>query len=153
MQLNVKDIAYSDLGTKNSFKIKLEEVDFNKDDNILEVSGVVSLSRVDEGILAEFQVDLRVNLMCDRCLGDFTFKPKLKFSRIYSLKPLMKDSEELPLPKNFEIDIISPIREEAIIAIPFQKICQANCAGLCAHCGADLNKGDCNCSKVEKKKV
>ncbi|MDD3481054.1 MAG: DUF177 domain-containing protein [Patescibacteria group bacterium] len=148
MELNVKNLAYSELGNKESYDLKLEAKDFETDDYIDEVTGTVDLSRVDDGILAEFKLDLSVNLNCDRCLTRFTFKPKLKFSRIYSLTPIMTDDNDyLPVEKDFQINVTEPIREETVLAIPVKKVCKADCKGLCPTCGTDLNTGKCKCGK------
>ena len=41
---------------------------------------------------------------------------------------------------------LSPMfREQIILAAPMQPICREDCAGLCAHCGKDLNEGPCKC--------
>ncbi|MGH2730855.1 MAG: YceD family protein, partial [Actinomycetota bacterium] len=35
------------------------------------------------------------------------------------------------------------------LALPLNPVCRASCKGLCAHCGADLNRGPCNCAAEE----
>ena len=44
-----------------------------------------------------------------------------------------------------QIDLLPVIREQVILATPFQPICQDACLGLCQRCGANLNEGTCGC--------
>ena len=37
------------------------------------------------------------------------------------------------------------MREELILAVPDYVLCRENCAGLCPHCGKDLNEGPHQC--------
>lgn len=37
------------------------------------------------------------------------------------------------------------IREQVLLAVPMRPLCSEDCKGLCAVCGADLNKGACGC--------
>ncbi len=43
------------------------------------------------------------------------------------------------------LDLAPMLREHIILAAPMQPICREDCAGLCAHCGKDLNEGPCQC--------
>ncbi len=51
-----------------------------------------------------------------------------------------------------EIDLSPVIEEQFFLAIPFQSVCQESCKGMCQRCGANLNKGRCDC-KVESKAI
>ena len=44
-----------------------------------------------------------------------------------------------------EIDISDDIREELLINLPMNLLCDEECAGLCSECGANLNKKPCAC--------
>ncbi len=43
------------------------------------------------------------------------------------------------------VDLTPEIRESIILGFPSYPVCRADCKGLCAHCGADLNAGPCAC--------
>ena len=47
------------------------------------------------------------------------------------------------------IDVDEIVREQLLLAIPAQLICQENCKGFCPVCGADRNVTDCNCDATE----
>src|SRR6185437_303712 len=44
-----------------------------------------------------------------------------------------------------ELDLRPALREEWLLAAPAFGLCQEECKGLCAQCGADLNAGPCGC--------
>jgi len=37
------------------------------------------------------------------------------------------------------------VREQLLLAIPMRVVCRADCRGLCASCGRNLNEGACAC--------
>ena len=45
-----------------------------------------------------------------------------------------------------EIDLVPDVRDAFLTGIPIQVKCSADCKGLCAGCGQNLNKGKCKCS-------
>lgn len=46
------------------------------------------------------------------------------------------------------IDLKEVLTEQLQLQVPFQPLCRAECKGMCANCGADLNVGRCACAKV-----
>lgn len=42
-------------------------------------------------------------------------------------------------------DLTANIREDIILELPQRALCRADCKGLCAVCGNDLNEGSCQC--------
>lgn len=46
-----------------------------------------------------------------------------------------------------EIDLADPIAEQVLLTIPDYPLCRAECRGLCARCGADLNQEACRCGE------
>lgn len=46
-----------------------------------------------------------------------------------------------------DIDITDDIREELMLKIPMNFICNENCKGLCHNCGANLNTQKCKCNE------
>jgi uncharacterized protein len=45
-----------------------------------------------------------------------------------------------------ELDLTQDVVDAMLLAVPYQVLCREDCAGLCARCGADLNKGSCSCA-------
>jgi len=48
------------------------------------------------------------------------------------------------------VDLADVLTEQIQLLVPFQPLCTESCKGICAQCGADLNKGRCACSKLQK---
>jgi uncharacterized metal-binding protein YceD (DUF177 family) len=46
------------------------------------------------------------------------------------------------------IDLQELLTEQLQLQVPFQPLCKADCKGMCANCGADLNTGRCACAKL-----
>lgn len=44
------------------------------------------------------------------------------------------------------LDVSADVREDLLLEIPGFPLCRADCKGLCAQCGQDLNEATCDCS-------
>ncbi len=47
------------------------------------------------------------------------------------------------MPEDAQIDLQPLMREYALLEIPINPLCRADCRGLCPVCGEDLNRQDC----------
>jgi uncharacterized protein len=45
------------------------------------------------------------------------------------------------------LDLAEWARDAIAEAVPATLLCRADCAGLCPHCGANLNEGSCDCEE------
>jgi uncharacterized protein len=48
-----------------------------------------------------------------------------------------------------KIDLTDLVREQILLDLPTQILCQEDCKGLCQKCGANLNEVNCNCEENE----
>jgi hypothetical protein len=39
--------------------------------------------------------------------------------------------------------------EQLHLAVPMKPVCRPDCKGLCPHCGADRNRGECDCRETD----
>lgn len=46
------------------------------------------------------------------------------------------------------VDLTPEMREAILLAFPSYPVCQSGCAGLCAQCGANLNRESCECRPI-----
>jgi uncharacterized protein len=44
------------------------------------------------------------------------------------------------------LDLLPMVRDAIHLAVPIAPRCRPDCRGLCPECGADLNKGSCECA-------
>ena len=89
----------------------------------------------------------RVRGECRRCLGDVFLPVDTEVRVLFSQNPDADDPGIYLLPERAtELDLSQAVREELALAVPTFLLCREGCAGLCAHCGSDLNAGPCACS-------
>jgi uncharacterized protein len=104
----------------------------------------------------------RLILQCSRCLKDFAFPLYLELAMQFL--PATQAEKERPDEDPQDISMAGDevhfyqgqsvllddfVREEVILTIPMQPLCDSNCRGLCSRCGLDLNLGPCPCSQAE----
>ena len=108
----------------------------------------ISINRISNTITTDVQIQTRIDLVCDRCTEPFQtdFSHNVRF--IYTRDSDMAQAEDfvfvLDKHQN-EIDLTEPLRQTMILELPFKRICQQECKGLCSRCGADLNTHQCDC--------
>lgn len=92
---------------------------------------------VSGGLLVTGRVGCTLEMACSRC-GEF-------FSTIIESSGFLRD---YPLAAGqVEVDVAPDLREEMLLQVPGFPVCSEQCAGLCAACGANLNRGPCACPK------
>jgi uncharacterized protein len=47
------------------------------------------------------------------------------------------------------LEIGEAVREALLLAVPMRPLCRDDCRGLCAGCGAELNRAPCNCASAQ----
>lgn len=98
-----------------------------------------------------------LELACSRCLEPF----QLPFDGTFDVRylPAVEQSsdheqevaeEDLDTSyyRDDQIDLNELLREQFYLALPMKPLCRADCAGLCPHCGTNLNAGRCACASV-----
>lgn len=118
------------------------------------VRGGVKLTRTSRSILVTGRLETTVGLDCSRCLEGFEAPLALDIEEEYFPSVDVLTGEPLPAPEeegaftidqNHILDLEEAIRQYTILAQPMKPICRPDCAGLCPECGANLNKGACQC--------
>lgn len=119
------------------------------------------LQRSGQLVDVDGQLSTSVTLMCGRCLqaydkeltADFVFT----FTPYVAEEPAVEDAEieveldtdELGLVfyKDECLDLLQPLQDQLVMALPISSICSDQCEGLCAECGCNLNIDKCQCEK------
>ena len=130
------------------------------DDSKLSVS--CKMERIDKVINLSGNIRYQYYPVCDRCLEKIdrsnVLPIKLTLLPLYETKrqnKFEKESEDDFAKEDLgfgyyegdSFDLAEIIREQVILSIPMKMLCDENCKGLCATCGADLNKNKCSCDK------
>lgn len=84
------------------------------------------------------QADLR--LRCSRCAQFFSTT-----ARVSSFLHAYEWAEHPEF-----LDVSDDVREDLLLEIPGFPLCRADCKGLCAQCGQNLNEGTCGCAPPEE---
>lgn len=118
------------------------------------ISYDVVLTHAGDGVLATGIVRARAEGACDRCLEPASFDIAGEIEE-YFLFEEPEDPEEFE--DGFElvgpdrtIDLSAAISDAVVMDTPFVLLCRPDCAGLCPHCGANLNEGDCGCAAASE---
>jgi uncharacterized protein len=103
-----------------------------------------------------------LQVVCSRCLQDFVLDLDeiMDFNLLRSLPadaPYEIDLQPRDLDTEFfdgvTIDVDLIVAEQIFLALPQKPLCQPDCGGLCSRCGADLNREECRCEKIERVSV
>jgi uncharacterized protein len=93
-----------------------------------------------------------VVLECTRCLSE-TFASVEDETHIIFAETGAEEADDPDVyrldPRAEELDLRPVLREEWLLAAPGFALCRADCKGLCAKCGADLNARSCGCMTEE----
>lgn len=89
-----------------------------------------------------------VRQQCGRCLTDIDHRVETDIDAYFTDDPDAADEpQRYPLPAaGSSLDLVPVVREELILAVPSFPLCREDCTGLCPDCGADLNRGRCECT-------
>ena len=102
----------------------------------------VVVTNTGKGLLVKGSVTCDVQYQCTRCLQEFPGKLSGDIEEYYSTSPeddyYEAEDDFFPEEDNTlvgdEIDLVEPIREALLLAIPMKILCSADCPGLCPQC-------------------
>jgi len=109
-----------------------------------------------KGNEVELQGKLRTKaaISCGRCLKLVELAIDVDFAERFTPAVSWKNEEQHELSRDdlnlaaFDgqgIELDDLVREEIVLALPAQVLCDETCKGLCSQCGADLNANPCDC--------
>ena len=90
----------------------------------------------------------QVRSVCRRCLTEFVMPVVQSVEVMFSPDPDLQDDPSVyPLAEQTaRVDVRPAVREELALAVDHFPLCREDCRGLCPHCGAELNRGACQCT-------
>jgi uncharacterized protein len=105
------------------------------------VDARLEISRPSGGYAFRLRFPLRIEGPCMRCLEGASLDTEVDVREVAQEDT---DDEELQSPyvSEDELDLGRWAHDAAVLAIPSQFLCRAECAGLCPVCGESLNDAD-----------
>lgn len=80
---------------------------------------------------------------CDNCLEEIFWDLELPLYERFT----MNASEEGYSYTKDRVELDDAIKDKIILTLPSKLLCKNDCKGLCAKCGCDMNKEQCECNK------
>jgi uncharacterized protein len=120
--------------------------------------GHVRLMRTSAGILVSCDYHAEARAECARCLGEARVRlygrvedeaqPSVDL-RTGEWIPDAVGEERLRVDERNVLDLDDLIRQDALLGVPLQPLCDAACRGLCPSCGQNRNLVACACPPDE----
>ena len=98
----------------------------------------VDVSRTTTGYALRLRYGIRLEGPCMRCLEDAGHELAIDAREVD--QPGGGDDLRSPYLDGDELDVRAWARDALVLALPVRILCTAECRGLCAICGANLNK-------------
>lgn len=136
MIINVSQLLNEHIGSTRSYNVDGEEY--------FPYKGKVAIVRTDKGLLVRGDLVTMVGAVCSRCLCDFDQELSVDFAEEF----LMHGEEgAFIINEHREVDLSEVVRQYTLLVEPMKPLCREDCAGLCFHCGSNLNLGACDCTE------
>ena len=97
----------------------------------------MKLEAVVEGVLVSGTARAPLAGECVRCLDPLTDEVEVTFAELFVAPGNDGDDETLWLQDDM-IDLEPVVRDAVVLTLPLRPLCEEDCAGLCAQCGARL---------------
>lgn len=116
------------------------------------------MQQSDSRVIVRGEVSAELQLECDRCLKSVpvpvscSFEVEYVTPDTYPADPaaeLLDEDLSLSVFDGDVIDIDELVREQVLLTLPAQVLCQQECKGLCPECGGDRNDADCKCQEAD----
>lgn len=99
------------------------------------------LESVIDGVLVTGTVEYDASGVCSRCLDPLAEVRSTSLSELYLWSPPDEqdpDDDPLPVVAAGLIDLSDAVRDAIVLDVPLAPVCDDDCPGLCAECGARL---------------
>ncbi len=154
MELNVSQLLLEPSGSSRQYKLD-EVIDLVENFGGVRISGTVNLLRTNKSIWVSASFDSTLDCECGRCLAHYDHPIHLVVEEEYiptrnpntgaRVIPPVDHSDLCLIDESHILDLTGIVREYATMAAPMKPLCDQQCPGLCADCGADFNQTQCGC--------
>ena len=103
------------------------------------VPAELAITKASTGTLFQLSFAARLHGPCYRCLGDAVLEVPIAAREYQATNPEGSDELRTPYLVDDNLDLTGWARDAIALALPDKILCRADCAGLCAVCGKNLN--------------
>ncbi len=157
MFLSVKEMEVKKVCFDETFQPG--EIDFSgaevRQSGALHAEGVAELfANTDGEVRVKGHLAVKIESECDRCLGRACFPLDSAFDLFYRPSESLAAEEEVAIDEGeaemgfYEgagIELEDILREQIMLLLPMQRVCTADCKGICPLCGRNRNESSCDC--------
>jgi uncharacterized protein len=118
---------------------------------------LISASSIGDKVVVTGSLEVSTLTICSRCLEQFEHSFITDFKEAFTVLKtapfedtpdfLAAEAANMLTVSGDYLYIDEYIRQLIILAQEYSPLCKPECRGICAGCGADLNKADCLCGK------
>lgn len=160
LQFNVSKLLREGTGSSRRYQLDDDVAELTDEVKVLALlKGAITFVRTVTGVLVTGHLETVVMLTCRRCAIEFPAPVEIEleeeFKATYDVEtglplPRSEDDDEAALINEQHIlDLSEVLRQDLLLALPPFPLCREDCAGICPHCGQDLNEGPCACTQEE----
>lgn len=163
MRLELKDLKNGYLEQDVSFQAAdfpvMAELAQDGIELVAPVAFHLRLQQSGQMVEVDGRLETTIALSCGRCLQPYekvlcsrfalTFTPYVADEQQDEEAEIELDTDELGLVyyRDECLDLLPPLQDQLVMALPIAPLCSEECRGLCPECGCDLNKETCHCEK------
>ena len=103
-------------------------------------SADLTVTRASSGMVLELAFPVRLHGPCFRCLEDAALDLRIRAREYQATTPDAEEELRSPYVDDDRLDLAAWARDATALKLPEQILCRAECAGLCAVCGRNLNE-------------
>jgi uncharacterized protein len=103
------------------------------------VPAELAITRAATGAVFELDFHVRMHGPCFRCLEDAVLDLPISAREYQANAPEADEELRTPYLEDDRLDLSAWARDALALELPDKILCRADCAGLCAICGKDLN--------------
>ncbi len=154
MNFNVSTLMQEPSGAARTYEVD-ERVELGNGLDSARVSGSVRLMKTDRGVWVSAGLDSDAHSQCVRCLEPYRQAIRMEIEEEFlpdsepGIGPSadVEDAEATRIDEGQLLDMTAVMAQYIELGQPMKPVCRADCKGLCADCGLDLNVSACGCDQ------
>jgi uncharacterized protein len=113
------------------------------------------LPNTDGEVRIQGRITVEMESDCDRCLGRARFPIDAPFDLFYRPTLFMPADDEVAIDEGeaeigfyegLGLELEDILREQILLLLPMQRVCNEACLGICYVCGRNRNETPCHCA-------